>query len=139
MIPQAITPETDYCQLARAWQLQQILAWNLVRMTRRLEFAVSIISGHRSCEQQEALRREGRPAAPCDVSTHVVCPAQGADLLPGVAPTNAVKARFGEAALSVGLRWGGGSPIDPETGIPSDWNHVDMGPRRTYSEVPIPS
>lgn len=42
--------------------------------------------------------------------------------------TNSVKARLGAEATHVGFRWGGGSPVDPETGIPSDWNHLDGGP-----------
>ena len=129
MIPQPVTSETDYCVLADRWQVSQILAWNLVRMTRRLEFGFSIISGYRTVGEQEALRAAGRPTAPAGTSTHTVCPAQGVDVWPSIAVTDVVKARLGEAAVSVGLRWGGGSPIDPETGIPSDWNHLDLGPR----------
>lgn len=44
-------------------------------------------------------------------------------------PVNQYKVELGVAAVENGLRWGGGSPRDPETGIPRDWNHVDTGPR----------
>lgn len=93
------------------------------------DLTVSIISGYRTPEQQEALRQAGRPAAHPDRSTHLACPATGADLRLSVTPTTAIKARFGQAAIRAGLRWGGGSPVD-DNGIPSDWNHVDLGPRR---------
>lgn len=92
-------------------------------------FQLSIISGFRSREEQDQLRREGRPAADEMASTHRTCPATGADLYLGLQATNTLKAQFGAAVRLVGLRWGGGSPIDPGTGIPSDWNHVDLGAR----------
>lgn len=92
---------------------------------RRLE----VISGHRSRRVQESLERSGRPAAPPELSNHTLCPSRAADVRLGALPTNAIKAIFGRIAVLNGLRWGGGSPIDSETGIPSDWNHVDLGPR----------
>jgi len=128
MIPQAITPETDLCELANKWKIDPVLAAALISMAERLPFPFQIISGWRSREHQEQLIRGGK-GAPVDRSTHCSCPATGADLWPNVAVTNVVKATLGEAATIAGLRWGGGSPVDPDTGIPSDWNHVDLGPR----------
>jgi len=90
---------------------------------------VSIISGERTVREQDALRRSGRPTADNDKSTHLDCPATGSDLMPQIAVTNVVKARLGAEMVLAGLRWGGGSPVDPETGIPADWNHFDLGPR----------
>jgi len=107
------------------------LSNRLMVMANRAPFALSIISGFRTAEKQRALAAEGRPTADVDRSTHTTCPATGADLLPAVARTLVVQAQFGEAAVIAGLRWGGGSPVDPNTGIPSDWNHVDLGPRGT--------
>ena len=120
----------DWCGLAGRWKLEPSLARKLVCMAQRAPFPVQIISGYRSPEKQRALAQEGRPAAPVDVSTHTACPAQGADVWPGIAVTRVVQAQLGEAGVICGLRWGGGSPVDPETGIPSDWNHFDEGPRR---------
>lgn len=40
------------------------------------------------------------------------------------------RVQFGLAANLAGLRWGGGSTVD-DTGVPSDWNHLDLGPRTT--------
>lgn len=128
MIPETIRPDTDACELAHKWILNPILADRLVAMASRLEFGVQIISGWRSKEHQEQLIRKGK-GAPVDRSTHTSCPATGADLWPTIAVTDVVKARMGESAYVVGLRWGGGSPVDPDTGIPSDWNHYDLGPR----------
>lgn len=91
---------------------------------------LQLISGYRTAEQQAELEREGRPAAPDELSTHRSCPATGADLRPEVAVTPSLKVILGEAAMRSGLRWGGGSPRDRD-GIPVDWNHVDLGPRRS--------
>lgn len=119
--------------IVRRWLVTPDLAQRLVVMIREFEkitgHRLQIISGHRSCAEQYRLRREGRPAAPCELSTHVICPAEGADLrIPGVFPTSHIKQEFGAAAILAGLRWGGGSEED-DRGIPSDWNHVDTGPR----------
>lgn len=133
MIPQRIDPLADgeaLCQLVTRWKISPALAQRLVWMAQALPFGVRIISGYRTAEKQENLRRAGRPTAPDDRSTHRSCPATGADVMPDVAVTNTVKAELGRAAVAAGLRWGGGSPIDPETGIPSDWNHLDLGPRK---------
>lgn len=130
---------SQLCSVAQKWGVQTELVMRLLTAANQLPFGVSIISGARSRAHQEQLEREGRPAAPFDLSTHAAetadgCPrlATGIDVRLSVAPVNAVKAQFGAAATFAGLRWGGGSPIDPETGIPSDWNHVDLGPRSTH-------
>lgn len=131
MIPMAITAETDWCMLSDRWQISHALARVLIRLARNLEFGIMIISGHRTPEQQaDLLSDPNSKAAPVDRSTHTVCPATGADIWPTIGVTNAVRARLGAEATLVGLRWGGGSPIDPQTGIPSDWNHLDLGPRQ---------
>jgi len=128
--PSIITgiPE-DTCDLVERWGLSEALAFRLERLASLLEFPITIISGLRSAAQQNALRRDGRPAADNDRSTHLSCPATGADVMPTIAVTNIVKARLGAEGTRAGLRWGGGSPVDPRTGIPSDWNHFDLGPR----------
>lgn len=105
-----------WCALAQA-EAETGLSWD-------------IISGHRSCEEQEELARQGRPAAPCHLSTHVSFPATGADVRVSSIATRSLKATWGRIVVENGMRWGGGSPVDPETGIPSDWNHVDLGPRQ---------
>lgn len=116
-------------------------AWKLDgELVRRLQPALAqaeqetglewnILSGYRTEEEQDQLRRQGRPTAPPGCSTHTVCPATGADVQVSTFPTNAIKATWGRIVVMHGMRWGGGSPVDPNTGIPSDWNHVDLGPR----------
>lgn len=131
MIPQLLGADVDVCELAGTWGISVELATRLVAMSTEVPFSISIISGFRSREQQLELEQAGRPTAPDHLSTHRSCPATGADLWPAVAVTDTVKASLGAAARLAGLRWGGGSPIDPGTGIPLDWNHVDLGPRRT--------
>lgn len=128
MIAQLLTPDLDPCMIADRWIIAPELASRLLDMTDRLPFQVQLISGFRDREEQEALIREGR-GAPFDVSTHTSCPATGADLWPTIHVTDVVKAELGAAATYAGLRWGGGSTPDPQTGIPWDWNHVDLGPR----------
>lgn len=128
-LPQCINAETDVCQLIERWLIDPRLAVRLVVMASKLPFPISIISGYRSPEEQAALTAQGRPTAPLGRSTHTSCPSTGADLRVGLAVTRTIQARFGLAAVESGLRWGGGSPVDPQTGIPSDWNHVDLGPR----------
>jgi len=125
-----IRPETDPCLLVDRFKIDDRLAEKLVLLSWHLEFPISVRSGFRTEAEQDALRRSGRPAAPNDLSTHLSCPATGVDLNVGIAVTDVVRARLGTQATLVGLRWGGGSPQDPDTGIPSDWNHFDLGPRR---------
>lgn len=128
-IPERIEILGDACGLSSRWLISPTLAERLILAASFLPFAISIISGHRSPEKQEALRREGRPTADVSRSTHTSCPATGADVWPAIAITRVVQATLGEALVRAGLRWGGGSPVD-SGGIPSDWNHTDLGPRR---------
>lgn len=129
MIPERIEPLGDPCGLVDRWMISQELAERLTQASSFLPFPIQIISGYRSPQKQEALRREGRPTADVDKSTHTSCPATGADVWPGIAVTRVVQATLGEALVRAGLRWGGGSPVD-SGGMPSDWNHADLG-RRT--------
>jgi len=119
----------DPCELAIYAGISLELAERLEDMAERLEFPVAIISGARTPAEQDELRADGRPVAPNDKSTHLACPATGADVWPGIAVVSAVRARLGAEGVFAGMRWGGGSPIDPETGVPTDWNHFDLGPR----------
>ena len=93
---------------------------------------VWIISGYRTAAEQAALGRQGRPAARDDLSTHRSCPATGVDISLGAFPTRAQIATWGRIAVMHGLRWGGGGPVD-DGGLPSDWGHVDRGPRQIGS------
>jgi hypothetical protein len=93
---------------------------------------VFITSGYRTKSEQDALRREGRPAARDDLSTHRSCPSTGVDISLGpVRPNDSQIALWGWNARLVGLRWGGGSPTDQQ-GVPVDWQHVDAGPRANF-------
>lgn len=129
----------DPCEIARRWLVSDELAAKLSAAMRQWEretnLTIEVISGYRTDAAQSALTRAGRPTALSnDLSTHRTCPATGADIRIGGSPlfhvTPLMKARWGRIAVETGLRWGGGSSIDPTTGIPSDWNHVDLGPRR---------
>lgn len=128
-----ITDATD-CELAGRWAVDfdtmrrvwlSAEAYEIETGGRR----VSIISGWRSRSQQSQLGRRGRPTARDDRSTHRSCPATGVDVSLGVLPSNFLKATWGRITLVNGLRWGGGGAVDPDTGIPLDWPHVDVGPR----------
>jgi hypothetical protein len=90
---------------------------------------VAIISGYRTKHQQRQLGRAGRPVASEETSTHRSCPATGVDISLGLQPSNFLKATWGRITLENGLRWGGGGPVDPDSKIPVDWQHVDRGPR----------
>ncbi len=135
-MPQTIHWELDPCVLAFRWGITTSLALKIICLSGLLEFPIAIISGARSREDQARLEAEGRPTAPFDLSTHADEErdgssrfATGVDIRPQIAAVNVVRARLGAEATFLGLRWGGGSPIDPQTGIPSDWNHLDLGPR----------
>lgn len=129
MISEYIEPTSDACAVSSRWAITLELAYALRNMSGELPFRLKIISGYRTAEEQADLAAAGRPAAPDHLSTHRSCPATGVDVLPDIAVTNAVKATLGATAIRHGLRWGGGSPVDRQTGIPSDWNHLDLGPR----------
>jgi len=127
-----IDQATDWCRLAQTWLISNELAQRLVEMTRRLPFGLWIYSGYRSPEDQQQLVNDPeKTAAAVDLSTHTTCPATGADITPDVEATRAIKAEMGAVAIQVGLRWGGGAPVD-DVGIPvgAEWHHVDLGPRR---------
>ena len=135
MLPQIIPkPEQqeELCALQARWLIHPDLAQRLAQMAKELPYPLQIISGWRSSETQASLMAEpDSTAASEDRSTHRTCPATGADVwTPTVTPVAAVKAAVGAAAMRAGLRWGGGGPVDLSTGIPKDWNHVDLGPRR---------
>ena len=133
LIPREVS-DPRLCTIEQRFQISHELALKLVAMQREFSLPLQIISGYRTLEQQDALREQGRPAAPDHLSTHRSCPATGADLrivlpMPPLS-THAMKLSFGAAARRAGLRWGGGSA---ETmGVPSDWNHVDLGPRQHH-------
>ena len=115
------------------WGVSGEVACRAIRMAELFrQYAgrdLTIISGYRSREEQIALRERGRPAADPDLSNHTTCPARALDFyVPGGALSNTLKLAFGRAAQEAGFRWGGGSPLN-DVGIPSDWNHVDLGPR----------
>lgn len=130
--PERIGPNSDPCEIARRWLVRQDVIERVVRGAHQFKAEtgrdVEIISGYRSPEKQRALKAQGRPAADPDVSNHTSCPATAVDLRIGFAPTRAMKATLGRVMSMEGLRWGGGSKPD-SGGIPSDWNHFDMGPR----------
>lgn len=105
------------------------LAHSAEKMLQETGVRVEIISGYRTEAEQTALGQAGRPAARDDLSTHRSCPATGADISLGFAPTRVQKATWGRIVVMEGLRWGGGGPVD-DGGIPIDWGHVDRGPRR---------
>lgn len=123
----------DPCELARRWRVRLDVMQRVVRAAAQLERELGrepfIISGFRTEQEQRRLRQRGRPAADPSVSTHTSCPATGVDISIGFGVTTAMRATFGRIVSDVGLRWGGGSPPDQDTGIPADWNHVDLGPR----------
>lgn len=132
----------DACDLARIFNNSLEFSRRVIVMTQIFRSLtghdMEQISGYRTCRQQEALGARGRPAAPCDISTHTSCPATGGDFrLGGLFDSDFVKAQFGSAAIQAGLRWGGGSPerdVQVAPGvtlkIPSDWNHLDLGRRK---------
>lgn len=98
---------------------------------RKTGHDLTIISGARTCKEQKALERQGRPTAPCHLSNHVVeenCLATAVDVRMNGFPSRAHKYELGRAGIEAGFRWGGGSSVD-EGGIPSDWNHFDLGPK----------
>jgi hypothetical protein len=128
---------TDHaiCDVSIQWLIHYDLARMLRGVAEQWERETGrdfwLISGYRSAAEQAQLAEEGRPTAPDDRSTHRTCPATGVDVWIGPLPTNAMKATLGRIVGDHGLRWGGGSRVDAETGIPLDWNHLDMGPRQT--------
>ncbi len=133
ILAEEVITESDFCALAGRWGVEPSVMQRVSKAAAELEFqtgrTVWIISGFRTAAEQRALEKAGRPTAPDALSTHRSCPATGVDIWLGPLPTSFLKAVWGSIVFFNGLRWGGGSPIDPETGIPSDWAHVDRGPR----------
>ena len=122
------------CDLLENWRLDPVLARKvaatLIDFRRETGRSIEVISGFRTDQEQRALSRRGRPAAPIHLSNHTICPARAVDIRIGGIPTTAVKETFGRIAELNGLRWGGGSPKDPMNEIlPTDWPHLDLGPR----------
>ena len=132
MKSERIEAGVDPCALAGRWLVDPNVMRRVVAAA--LEFGsetgrtVEVLSGFRSAAEQDTLRRAGRPTAPDALSTHLSCPATGVDVRIGFAPTRVLKATWGRIVRLHGLRWGGGSVVD-SGGIPSDWGHVDVGPR----------
>ena len=123
---------SDPCVLSGTWGVDQDVMSRVFRAaelyTNFTRPPVWIISGYRSRFQQLDLGRRGRPTAADDRSTHRTCPATGVDVSLGALPSTEKKLFWGQMVESNGLRWGGGSQRDGR-GIPSDWRHVDSGPR----------
>lgn len=123
--------EGDLCALAERWRVDfRVLAKVMVaaaQFHQRTGRQVWIISGYRMAKEQSDLERAGRPTAPDALSTHRSCPATGIDVSLGAVPSRVMIAQWGELVILSGLRWGGGSEV--KDGIPSDWGHVDGGPR----------
>lgn len=133
------------CDLAERWIVHPTIMERAVRaadqFTRETGHVVRIISGYRSEAKQRQLRSEGRPAASDALSTHRSCPATGVDV--NIGPYSAaltprvLRVTWGRIVTEQGLRWGGGSKPD-SGGVPSDWNHVDGGPRSQTGVLPLP-
>jgi len=122
----------DRCEIQEQWHLDPRLADRVALVVNQTELelgrTVRIISGFRTARAQRDLRAAGRPAADVNVSNHTTCPSRAVDVSLGFGVTGMMIATFGRIAVMNGLRWGGGSPVD-ERGIPSDWQHLDLGPR----------
>jgi len=125
--------DVDHWCLAERWGVDldaMRRVWLAARdFTEETQRRVWIISGWRSAAEQARLSRQGRPTAADNRSTHRSCPATGVDISLGLLPSNFMKATWGRFTLVHGLRWGGGGEVF-ESGIPKDWQHVDLGPRR---------
>jgi hypothetical protein len=122
----------DTCQLAEKWGVRPDIMQKAIRAAdiylMQTRSPVWIISGYRSSAEQQRLGKMGRPTAADEKSTHRTCPATGMDISLGSWVARDKKVYWGQVVELVGLRWGGGSPVD-DHGIPSDWQHIDTGPR----------
>jgi len=123
---------SDPCVLSQTWGVDQNVMDRLFKaaelFTNFTRHPVQIISGYRTYIEQSRLGLSGRPAARDDLSTHRTCPSTGVDISLGPAPPRELKLFWGQMVEVNGLRWGGGTQKD-SLGIPSDWQHVDVGPR----------
>jgi len=132
-LPQTFDGSADICLLAERWGISVELATRLVSMSESIPGGLIIYSGVRSEEHQNQLRAAGGPTADNDKSTHLSCPATGADVRFALGAANLEpqsKAQFGWFARLAGLRWGGSdAPALDALNIPVDWNHLDLGRR----------
>jgi len=101
-----------------------VVVYELLEPGRR----ATILSGYRTAAEQAQLERAGRPAAADQLSNHRAYPALAVDVSIGGLPSLAQKQLLGLVGQVIGFRWGGGSPLDPH-GVPTDWQHFDLGPR----------
>ena len=122
----------DACELAEAWGVVPRIMEKVVQAAdiylMQTKSPVWIISGYRTKSEQDRLGVMGRPTAPDARSTHRTCPATGLDISLGSVVDRENKQYWGALVQLMGLRWGGGSTVD-DHGIPSDWQHIDAGPR----------
>lgn len=122
----------EECALANRWLVTEDTMRRVVLSAEQYweetRHRVWIISGYRTAAEQAALGRAGRPAARDDLSTHRSCPATGVDVSLGAFPERSRIGIWGRIVLLNGLRWGGGGPV--VRGMPTDFGHVDRGPRR---------
>lgn len=130
-----VLADAEPCTVANRWAvdietIRRVIAAAQDFRTETGGKEVWIISGFRTHREQQRLSRQGRPTAADDRSTHRSCPATGVDISLGLMPSNFMKATWGRFTLVHGLRWGGGGEVF-ESGIPKDWQHVDLGPRRS--------
>lgn len=128
--------ESELAEFAAHWKMRRSTALAAlalgVRVRECLGFYLWIISAGRTCEQQQDLEAAGRPAASCNISTHVIdSPARlatGFDIRGPVFDEPIIWHSIGTIAQALALRWGGGSRI-LSNGLPEDLNHFDEGPR----------
>ena len=122
----------DACELAEKWGVRPDIMRKVIQAAdiylMQTRSPVWIISGYRTWLEQQRLGRAGRPTAADEKSTHRTCPATGMDISLGSWVDRQKKQYWGSLVQLVGLRWGGGSKVD-DHGIPSDWQHIDTGPR----------
>ena len=124
----------DSFALACCWNLSGDMVGRLVQSAEEFweetRIDTYIISGYRTAQEQATLGRRGRPAAPDELSTHRSSPATGADVSWSRPLIRVEKATWLRIGRLNGLRIGGGSGPDSTGLFPSDFNHVDLGPRR---------
>ena len=124
----------DSFALACCWNLSGDMVGRLVQSAdefwEETRIDTYIISGYRTAQEQATLARRGRPAAADELSTHRSSPATGADVSWSRPLIRDQKYTWMRILGRNGLRGGGGSPLDESGSFPTDFNHVDLGPRR---------
>ena len=133
-----VASERDLIIISSHWRIRPDLTRLVTQLGGWIKAAYGvrawIVSGGRSCERQIELSNEPNSmATTCELSTHVVHPterpwATGVDIGFDRKMTDQEWRCIGSYAQSIGLRWGGGSPILP-SGVPVDAIHFDLGPR----------